>query len=388
MQVKQRIWQVGVILLLIQQTVWADRVGFWLPISSVNEPTPRAGHSFIWTGQEMIIWGGYTQDGLVRFNDGGRYNPATDRWTRIAIEGAPLPRYWHTAVWTGQEMIIWGGTGTRVTEDTGGRYNPATDTWRPVSTRGAPSPRWGHTVVWTGQEMIVWGGFDAYGACNTGARYDPTADKWQPLSMKGAPEPRYGHTAVWTGHEMIIWGGGPDGVDFFPAYNTGAAYSPVTDSWRRLPVVGAPEARRVHTAVWTGHEMIVWGGVSAFGAEGGHFLDTGAVYDPQGKPPWIPMSDPIRPALRGAHTAIWTGEVMIIWGGLYRDDDIPVDVYRRSGGIFVPETGRWFRTNEISAPQGRAGHTAVWTGQEMIIWGGVDFNTNTYFSAGARFVLR
>lgn len=181
--------------------------------------------------------------------------------------------------------------------------------------------------------MIVWDGIDSGGPTNTGGRYDPATDTWRSLSLEGAPEPRSRHTAVWTGHEMIIWGGGLDGIDFFPAYNNGAAYNSVADNWRPLSVVGAPEARRVHTAVWTGQQMIVWGGVCTFGAEGGHFLDTGAVYDPQGKPPWIPMSDPIRPALRGAHTAVWTGEVMIIWGGLYRDDDIPVDVYRRTGGF-------------------------------------------------------
>ena len=31
----------------------------------------------------------------------------------------------------------------------------------------------------------------------------------------------------------------------------------------------------------------------------------------------------------------------------------------------------WTRTSTANAPSGRAGHTAVWTGSEMIVWGGV-----------------
>ena len=42
--------------------------------------------------------------------------------------------------------------------NTGGRYNPSTDTWIATSTINAPDGRTGHTAVWTGSEMIVWGG--------------------------------------------------------------------------------------------------------------------------------------------------------------------------------------------------------------------------------------
>src|SRR4029079_17880968 len=44
--------------------------------------------------------------------------------------------------------------------NTGGRYNPNADSWTPTSTTNAPDRRAGHTVVWTGSEMIVWGGAD------------------------------------------------------------------------------------------------------------------------------------------------------------------------------------------------------------------------------------
>ena len=44
----------------------------WEPMTAVNPPEARAHHSTIWTGAEMIVWGG----GASGLNTGGRYNPA------------------------------------------------------------------------------------------------------------------------------------------------------------------------------------------------------------------------------------------------------------------------------------------------------------------------
>ncbi len=79
-------------------------------------------------------------------------------WEPRATGGAPAARYLHTAVWTGSEMIVWGGSNVSFLND-GGRYNPSANSWTAVTTTGAPAARNNHTAVWTGSEMIVWGGF-------------------------------------------------------------------------------------------------------------------------------------------------------------------------------------------------------------------------------------
>ena len=56
----------------------------------------------------MIVWGGYG-NGSSYLNDGGRYNPAGNSWTATSTTGAPAAAREHTAVWTGSEMIVWGG---------------------------------------------------------------------------------------------------------------------------------------------------------------------------------------------------------------------------------------------------------------------------------------
>jgi hypothetical protein len=121
----------------------------------------------------MIVWGGNNF-----FNTGGRYNPGTDSWTATSITNAPHGRASHTAVWTGSEMIVWGGLFQDVTNhffNTGGRYNPGTDSWTATSTLNAPEARAGHRAVWTGSQMIVWGGFDdSFHPLSTGGRYCAT----------------------------------------------------------------------------------------------------------------------------------------------------------------------------------------------------------------------
>ena len=126
----------------------------WTPAGFTNVPEARQFPTAVWTGSEMIVWGGYPL-----LNTGGRYNPSTDSWTATSTMNAPAGRDLHTAVWTGSEMIVWGGdNGSGVYFNTGGRYNPSTDSWTATSIVNAPDRRNGHTAVWTGNEMIVWGG--------------------------------------------------------------------------------------------------------------------------------------------------------------------------------------------------------------------------------------
>ena len=67
-------------------------------------------------------------------------------------------------------MIVWGGNGVSGDLMTGGRYDPGTDSWIATTTINAPSARSYHTAVWTGSEMIVWGGRSS-SFLNTGGRY-------------------------------------------------------------------------------------------------------------------------------------------------------------------------------------------------------------------------
>jgi hypothetical protein len=271
----------------------------WSPLSAAGAPAARESHTAVWTGSEMIVWGGFNG---VDLDTGGRYDPLTDSWAPTSTLDAPAGRSFHTAVWSGAEMIVWGGF-NESDLDSGGRYDPVSDRWFATSVLDAPTRRDSHSAVWTGEEMIVWGGLKAgLVVTSTGSRYDPATDAWSP--MAAAPVAgRDGHTAVWNGAEMLVWGG------YDGAYlGDGGRYAPLTDTWSLIAEAGAPVPRASHAAVWSGAEMIVWGGSN------GAFLDSGGGFDPAAGI-WIPTTLAGAPSGRWNFTAVWADGALLVWGG-------------------------------------------------------------------------
>ena len=348
----------------------------WTAVGIISAPDPRTRHTAIWTGSEMIVWGGYVD--TIFLKTGARYTPAIDTWAATTVTNAPEGRDSHTAVWTGTAMIVWGGYSfdpfhlTAHYWNSGGRYNPATNQWVRTTVTNAPVGRYNHTAVWKGNEMIVWGGRSSfYDALNNGGRYNPSTNQWTTTSMAHAPSARYFHTAIWDGTEMIVWGGTADGVN---SLNTGGRYSAATNSWRATSQTNPPSGRYQHTAVWTGSEMIVWGGSQFY-----MYPNTGGRYNPVTNS-WTPTSVTNAPHGRENHTAVWTGSKMIIWGGDYFYNS--AYYFLNTGSKYNPVTNSWAATSTTNAPAGRDSHTAVWTGSQMIVWGG---ETRVVLNTGGRY---
>jgi N-acetylneuraminic acid mutarotase len=344
--------------------------------TDIDAPDPREYHTAVWTGAEMIVWGGGYSEVV---NTGGRYNPATDTW--IATQNGPdtpSARWHHSAVWTGTEMIVWGGKDAiGFYTNTGGRYDPMTNTWRPMQSGGAPTERIHASMFWTGTKVLIWGGDGCVPGCQafkTGGLYDPLTDIWSSMNSSSAPTARYGYTAVWTGSSMIVWGG----YDGSPSVRlkTGGRYDPATDTWLATSTgANVPTARYGHAAVWTGTEMIVWGGSTSTGS-----VVTGARYNPASNM-WFPTSTGAGvPAARSDESSVWTGHRMIVWGGRGAQSDLT-----NTGGQYDPSLDAWTPMNAgPTAPSPRSSHSAVWTGTEMIVWGGQS-STEGLTATGARY---
>jgi hypothetical protein len=203
----------------------------------------------------MIVWGGGILGDFT--NTGSKYNFVTNTWTALPTTLAPSARYRHTAIWTGTRMVIWGGQyAISSSKNDGAVYNPATNTWDgPTSVLNAPGNRCSHTAIWTGTDMIVWGGFDPVnGSYNTGGKYNPSTNTWIATNFLDAPGARSIHHALWTGIHMIIYAG----VDGNFPYQDGAKYNPLTDSWEYIGITNAPKVQGIKTAVWTGNQMIIY----------------------------------------------------------------------------------------------------------------------------------
>jgi hypothetical protein len=320
--------------------------GTWrrLPDAPINPA--RYDFVTVWTGTEVVYWGGREdvpdeQDNLL---DGAAYDPVRDRWREVS----PAPFTTsdaRAAVWTGKEMIVWGGEegdGSHERPDNGAAYDPDSDTWRELSR----APTWSlasHSAIWTGEEMLVAGGVLME---DEGAAYLPGEDRWRKL-----PQPplwRFGHAAVWTGEEMILWGGRDAGDN----RDLGAAYDPATNSWRELPKAPIPSADSPRS-VWTGNEMIVWGGWA-----GRSNSVAGAAYDPA-TDSWRKIADAPHPSAWWT-PASWTGEHMIVQAAM-----------SNRLMAYSPDEDEWAMLPV--SPKGTGMEAwLTWTRDELIVWGGFD----------------
>ena len=333
----------------------------WTPTSSVNAPENASGQSVVWTGSEMILWGGKGIYGTSSYNNtGARYRPATDTWQATSTIGAPASRGEHLAVYPGKEMLVWGGrVGTLVSYNDGGRYNPSADSWMPITTTGAPPPSFtsDSVAVWTGKEMIVW-----EKSTNEGGRYDPAQDLWRPITTTGAPSipasvnPVSLH-AVWTGQELIVFYTCPyDGCPF-----SGGRYDPDTDSWKPMSSVNAAHVDQGAAIVWTGHDVLIYGGLSWWGDWG---PNAGGRYNPA-TDVWTLLTPAPTLNQTAVTQGVWTGSEMIVLGNRYTGS------YGMIGTRYDPVSSQWTEMPflDCSGSPAPVFGSTVWAGSELIIWG-------------------
>jgi hypothetical protein len=332
-------------LVVPQATPAQLAAGRWrtLPVLPPGRLAERTDPAVAWTGRQLLVWGGASLSPsrpLRIYADGAAYDPGTGRWTALppAPEGQWLQDGHGLAVWTGREVLVWGG----YKPDPAGRpnyaapgdgvaYDPARRSWRRLAARPRQLPFGSDTwVVWTGRELLVGGvaASDEAGRSVAGA-YDPTTDHWRLLppspALTGGRRLLDARSVVWTGSRLLVWsflrttplpsneetnvGDRPDivlgGIDLW-------AYDPGGDRWTVLPDP-PDEVRRVAggaSLAWTGQDVTVASVKSSTPGAGGKYRITtwAGRYDPD-RAVWTPIAPPPRP--RGADL----GQVDLVWTG-------------------------------------------------------------------------
>lgn len=354
-------------------------------------PAPLEGrhsHSMVWTGREVIVWGGATRAGNapIYFDDGAAYDPASDRWRTLAPSRLS-PRADHVAAWTGTEMLVWGGNPGNPTPygknefTDGALYNPVTERWRPMATFPLHG-RFAAAVVWTGELLVVWGGARAEHGDDPppladGAAYDPDTNRWSRLPDAPIAGRLFPLAAAVDGDVLISWGFTGPGSP--PAFD-GARYDPDTERW--TPVAPAPESDDPWCFDLAGCVGVDTGNRVVFAGEG-------LVYDPAAdrwaKVETSPLANPV---LDGKALA-WTGRRVVLWGGgRYPDESEapspPEQIITDPAGMaYDPAGDSWARLP--AAPIASRARTAgVWTGAEFVVWGGEsDYTVRTQYADGA-----
>ncbi|HWZ90904.1 MAG TPA: hypothetical protein VNW92_18710, partial [Polyangiaceae bacterium] len=328
----------------------------WAPIAA-SPLAARAYHNAVWAGNDqgvgkLMIWGGY-QDGvgtIQELRDGALYDPRTDSWSGVSQQGAPVAHPRAAAVWTGERVLVWGGSNA-ASSDPWAAYDPTANVWEPLPVCPFDDP---YTdlpfATWTGKDLLILSeGF--------GIRYDVAKGQWARMASTGAPFAS-GGSAIWTGSQWIVWGGmaanGPEG--------SGAAYDPATDQWTPLPVAGAPTPRQNYVAAWTGKYMVIWGGVPVTDAP--IYADLLFAYDPVAQT-WTQHVVDAPPESAYGFPVVTTSRAVLVWDG-YGASGLPAPV----GHALEWQSWTWSALSAENQPAPRFHHSATWTGREMIIWGG------------------
>ncbi len=326
-------------------------------------PAPIAGRvspAAIWTGAEMVVWGGsvlLSPSGTAPLSDGAAFNPATGSWRVIAaapIQGRSDP----ATVWTGTEMLVWGGSAGLQTVADGAAYDPATDTWRTLAP--APIPDVARPVVaWTGTEMLVVSGMRAVGGGLTpvddAAAYDPATDTWRtiasPIGTITAPYPQ----STWTGDSLLMVTSETTMVATDSTQPPQlrdvvrlVEYRPATDTWTTLSdtfnytFVGVTG---VGAAVALPYEADVDGVIlDRHGDVAGSVAGRPSTLTP------VPFGQPV-----------WTGREVLFWGG-------------NAEGVAVDPAAQTWRVFPAGNVANRVDAAVVWADGVMLGWGGFSSN--------------
>lgn len=334
-----------------RQTAPAARGSAWewerIPDAPIRE---RVAPVTAWTGEELIVSGGYLLGKQHGLRDGAAYDPAAGTWEELPRAPHPIA-LGTTSVWTGDELIVWGGD----REDDGYEgmaFDPGARRWRELP----QSPYWssgGHSAVWSGEEMIVWGGVNS---TQIGAAYHPGRDRWRAIP-RGPLGSRHDHEAVWAGDAMVVWGGSPLIGTPVTIESDTAAFDPVSGNWAGqdaspLPPLSSP------VSVWTGNELVVAGG-----QDDNEVSRAAAAWAPVDG--WREIAPvPVAAARDDAAIPVSDLHTTPVWTGSEA-------VFVTADGVLAydPRTDDW---STIAAPPdaARIGATTAWTGDALIVWSG------------------
>jgi hypothetical protein len=320
----------------------------------------RIAAGAVWTGQEMIVWGGVARTGTIEpVGDGAAYDPTTRVWHRIApAPSGVLGDVGAAAAWTGSDALLWAGNspdGPAV----GGMYDPSSDSWTRLPD-GPLGPREGYVSVWTGSELMIIGGTSGDTlASPIAAAFDPRTMSWH--SLRGLNKLRGFRPAgaVWNGNEVFLAGSrylcaqlASTCRDVRSAF---VAYDPSRDALRSIDLTRAPLDSRQLAALtpigWTGDEVVM---------QRRDAPSSGLIFYNTRLDRWrLGSPAPCAVAETGYIQSAWLGDRFVLPCG--RDQ---LQVYVRS-------SDRWSVIRAGPSPLNeRAGSAIVWTGSNLIAWSG------------------
>lgn len=335
-------------------------VASWRPLPKAPI-VGRIGAGVVWTGEEMIVWGGVSRQGTIEpVGDGAAYDPVAASWRGIApAPSGVLGAVGAGAAWTGSTAVFWAGNSPDG-PTAGGVYDPTTDTWQRMPD-GPLGPREGYVSVWTGTELLIVGGTSGDGfAQPVAAAFDPRAGSWRllpSLNQLGALRPT---GAVWNGERVFLAGSrylcpeeGSACAEVSPVF---LAYDPFTDEVDQIDLARAPVDEQSVSSLapvgWTGERIVL-------SLSEGAPSDRLVFYEPGNERWLIGAVAGCTAEVDGYAQAAWVGDRYVVPCGTDR-----IQVYDVDSDVWTTiVAGR-------SPLNARIGSAIVWSGSDLIAWSG------------------
>ncbi len=284
-------------------------LGWTLVPASPSAPSPRVLATALEVGGVVMVFGGGDAAGTADYKDGALFEPASASWT--PIPAAPKERRAPVMAAVGMTVLVWGGwdkAGQPVPETHS--FDLPSKSWSVVTSGVPPSARTEFAWAASADRLYVHGGRIA-GTTKTDEahRAELTTGAWSAIG-KG-PSGRWGSFGAWDGVGFWVWGGDDnnakaDGKRYYgSAWTTLASVAAPTARW-------APQRETGWAARVADNVIVIAGGLSAPGV----YLRDGAVYDGSGTTPkWTPVPQWPSAEWHAFGAGVWTGKELLIWGG-------------------------------------------------------------------------
>lgn len=351
---------------------------------------PRTDPAAVWTGTEMLVFGGFGAGGRS-FLDGAAYEPGADRWRPMARYPYPASGLWASglATWTGTELLVFLRPSDVQRWDWDlVAYDPATDRWRrllegrfdqraddtlvPRSPVPVDSPE---ATAWIAGELVVVGWVSQL-----------ESYAWTSLDIA---------TGTWSEPRDL-----PDSIDFYMQPKRWAGTDrhllflregPIHDGRRWSAYLIDPlagDARRVEAPRPLPGSVAMEGWLTA---AGGRFVLAGVwtndesrstwathVLDPEAgrRPGWEAAAAPVPSSAwavdQPGGALVGTAGGTFLLGGLASSRPLEGgDAADGTARVSDPAVARWADLPRPPIDIRRGGHAAVWTGREVLVWGGI-----------------
>jgi hypothetical protein len=283
----------------------------------------RQGADVLWSGDEMIVWGGRTPDGEWA-PGGAAFNPATDVWR--VFEGPGVPELMPSrAAWTDRGMVVVTAGGTYLGD-------VATDSWEKIAD-GVEPPESPHQILGVGSDVYIWAGGGIIRLAPSG---------WEELRGLEVSTGRSWALALrdWDGRLLVslLPGDRCEGHDY---------YVWTDDSWERLPEVSLASGDWADCSL-ASQVAVVDAGPLAWDDD----QHATMLFD-EASGGWATIETIPMPGWDSPPGGLVMGDRLLVPSG-------------GSGAVYDPGSGEWER---VTLPGNGYDTQLVWTGKEVLAFG-------------------